>query len=59
MMNLDEETQHRLFEYLVGLKGSKTIVIITHDNVFDAVADDIITISNYSIATGQGSETVV
>lgn len=59
MTNLDEETQHRLFEYLVGLKGSKTIVIITHDNVFDAVADDIITISNYSIATGQGSETVV
>ena len=44
MTNLDVDTQDKLLDYLKSLKGEKTIVVITHDRAFDAIADNVFTI---------------
>ena len=44
LSNLDVETQKNLVDYVSGLKGKKTIVIIMHSDEFDDKADGIIRI---------------
>lgn len=44
LSNLDVETQKNLVDYVSGLKGKKTIMIIMHSDEFDDIADGIIRI---------------
>lgn len=44
--NLDTSTQNNLLCYISGIKGTKTIIIISHDNLFEDLADEIIGIES-------------
>ena len=49
MSNLDTKTQKNLKNYLVSLKGEKTIVLIMHDDQMDEFADKILRINDKSL----------
>ncbi len=44
--NLDKETTIKLTEYIISLKGKKTVLVIVHSDEFDRYANMILRIEN-------------
>lgn len=50
LSNLDVETQQKVIQYIILLKGKKTILVIMHSNELDETADGVITIKDHQMS---------